>query len=153
MRFLELRVPPLAVAVICALAAVAGSWLLPALALSNAGPPVIVGALFGVGGLVALLGVVAFRRAQTTVNPMRPQDSAHLVTGGIYRFTRNPMYLGFALMLLGLASWLSHILAFASVGLFVLYLGRFQIEPEERLLAAKFGPAFSAYARTVRRWI
>ncbi len=153
MQALELRIPPVVVGLACALLACAGTWLFPELALSGAGEPLVAGALLVTGALIAVLGVVEFRRAQTTVNPMQPGQSSRLVTTGIYRFTRNPMYLGFGLMLLGLASVLSHALAFASVGLFMLYLGRFQIEPEERILSAKFGAEFAAYASTVRRWI
>ena len=153
MRALELRIPPVALGLVCALLAYLGKRLFPELALSGAGEPVLAGVLLLTGTLIALLGVVEFRRARTTTNPMRPDNSSSLVTRGIYRVTRNPMYLGFALALLGFATWLSHGLAYASVGLFVVCLQRLQIEPEERMLRARFGAEFDAYARAVRRWI
>jgi protein-S-isoprenylcysteine O-methyltransferase Ste14 len=97
--------------------------------------------------------VVAFRRAGTTVNPMKPESSSSLVVSGIYAFTRNPMYLGFLFALLAWAIYLSHPAAFLVLPLFVWYMNRFQIEPEERALASLFGEAFTTYAARVRRWL
>lgn len=108
---------------------------------------------FTVGFLVALAGVLAFRRAKTTVNPLTPEATTAMVTSGIYRFTRNPMYLGFLFVLAGWAMYLSNLLAFAFLPLFALYMNRFQIVPEERALCAKFPDAFTAYKRSVRRWL
>jgi protein-S-isoprenylcysteine O-methyltransferase Ste14 len=105
------------------------------------------------GALLAFLGVVSFKRARTTVNPMSPGSSSALVTSGVYRLTRNPMYLGFLLILSGWAVWLSNALAFAPLPGFVLYLDCFQIRPEERALASRFGREFSGYTARVRRWI
>src|SRR4051812_19610819 len=108
---------------------------------------VAVGVAFGAAGLLS------FRRVRTTVNPTTPDAASSLVATGIYRFTRNPMYLGFALLLTGWAIYLSNVLAFAGPMIFVLYINRFQIVPEERALAAKFGTAFDDYKRRTRRWI
>ena len=105
------------------------------------------------GGGVALAGLLAFRRARTTPNPLRPQQASALVTGGIYRYTRNPMYLGMALALLGWACWLAHPLAFACIPLALAYLQRFQIRPEERILEQRFGEEFRRYRQRVRRWL
>jgi len=110
--------------------------------------------------LLALMSVslifsaaLSFRRSATTIDPTRPAAASRLVTGGVYRLTRNPMYVGFAGLLLAwglyLQAWLPLPLPLA----FVLYLGRFQIRPEERALQAKFGAAFEAYAESVRRWL
>jgi len=100
-----------------------------------------------------LSGFLAFRRERTTLNPLRPQRASALVTGGIYRFTRNPMYAGMALLLTGWAVVLSALWAFLGPAAFVLYINRFQIAPEERALRALFGEAWSAYAARVRRWL
>ena len=108
--------------------------------------------LFVLGALVVVSGVFAFRRAGTTVDPTRPQAASSLVNTGIYRFSRNPMYLGMLLGLLGWAAWLTSLLAAFLVVGFVGYMNRFQIAPEERTLAAKFGAEFSAYKSRVRRW-
>jgi protein-S-isoprenylcysteine O-methyltransferase Ste14 len=100
-----------------------------------------------------LLGVMAFYRAKTTVNPLKPSATSSIVQSGIYRYTRNPMYLGMLLVLLGLALYLAHPAAFVALPVFVAYLTRYQIIPEERILAARFGAEYSAYASRVRRWI
>ena len=103
--------------------------------------------------LVAIAGALQFRRARTTVNPMKPDTASSLVTGGIYRFTRNPMYLGDALILLAWAVFLSNPITLAGVPLFVAWMNVLQIAPEERALKARFGEAFDLYCSRVRRWI
>ena len=107
-------------------------------------------ALALVVGVAALAG---FRRARTTVNPMTPQASSALVTGGIYRFTRNPMYLAMLIVLAGWGYVVANGAALAMLPLFVAYLNRFQIQPEERALAARFGEGFERYRASVRRWL
>jgi len=105
------------------------------------------------GFFVSLAGIISFRRARTTVNPMRPDTASALVVTGIYRVSRNPMYLGFALILLGGAIHLSNPAALLPLPIFVLYINRFQIDPEERALETLFGAEFRAYRARVRRWI
>lgn len=133
--------------------AVLVAWRTPSLLLPVPGAKAlsITTAVTGLG--VCLLAAGQFRGARTTVDPRVPQTSSTLVTSGLYRYSRNPMYLGFALCLLALGLWLSHALALALVPAFVAYLGRFQVTPEERLLSARFGTAFDEYCRRVRRWI
>ena len=84
---------------------------------------------------------------------MKPGETTALVAVGVYKLTRNPMYLGMLLMLIGWAIFLSNVVAFAFLPVFVLYINRFQIEPEERVLALKFGSEFAAYQTRVRRWL
>jgi protein-S-isoprenylcysteine O-methyltransferase Ste14 len=105
------------------------------------------------GVVIAGAGLVAFHRARTTANPMRPEAATSLVTTGIYRWTRNPMYLGWLPVLAGWAVYLQHPAALLVLPLFMLYLTRFQIIPEERALSAKFGGQFDAYRQRVRRWL
>lgn len=109
--------------------------------------------LAGSGAAFCLAGVAAFRQARTTVNPTTPATSSALVVSGIYRWTRNPMYLGFALLLLAFAVWLSKLSALLLVPVFMGYLQRFQIRPEEQALRARFGASFDAYCQRVRRWL
>jgi protein-S-isoprenylcysteine O-methyltransferase Ste14 len=152
MSSLELRIPPVAIL----LAAGALMWLLE-LVLPWPGnlPGRLPAALLaGVAGVViAAAGVVAFRQARTTVNPMTPGAASSLVERGIYRYTRNPMYLGMALALLAWALWLGSFASLVVLPLFTAYMTRFQIVPEEHALAATFGDAFAAYRRRVRRWL
>ena len=105
------------------------------------------------GVTVSALGILEFRRAKTTANPTRPGSSSSLVTHGVYQYTRNPMYLGFLLVLLGWATATGNLLAFLFLPAFVLYMNKFQITPEERALAGIFGDEFMRYCSLVRRWI
>jgi protein-S-isoprenylcysteine O-methyltransferase Ste14 len=113
----------------------------------------VVAVLGAIGVVVALSGVLSFRRARTTVNPLKPETSAALVSTGVYSFTRNPMYLGMVLVLFAWAVYLSSILSLAGPAFFALYITRFQIVPEERVLGGLFGPSFVEYKKRVRRWL
>ncbi len=152
MRYLELRVPPVALTLIFAIAMAMTAYYLPASILVP-GRLALASAFVLLGAIVALSGVIAFRNQKTTVNPLVPEQSSSLVISGIYRFSRNPMYLGFLLLLVGwcvyLSSWASALL----LPVFVLYMTRFQIQPEERALKEIFGSEFSVYIRSVRRWL
>jgi len=117
-------------------------------------------ALHGLGLVVMLAGVALnllpkrrFRRAGTTVNPMRPQAATWLVTGGIYCYTRNPMYLGHVLVLAGWGAWLQSGLVLPALIVQVAWLRWLQIRPEERALQARFGADYDAYCARVRRWL
>ncbi|WP_418321032.1 methyltransferase family protein [Piscinibacter sakaiensis] len=151
-RALELRVPPVAVVLLAA----AAMWLLARLFPSAAlvlPLRVVLAALFVVAGFaIALAGVVEFRRARTTVNPMTPEASSAIVSSGIYRHSRNPMYAGFLLALVGWAVFLANPVSLLGVALYVVYMNCFQIQPEERALQARFGEAYRGYMRSVRRW-
>lgn len=106
----------------------------------------------GLGLLVALIAVGQFFRQNTTVHPMHPEKATSLVTVGIYRFTRNPMYLGMLLILLGFAFLGHNLLGFVVPVAFVLVINVFQIIPEERALAELFGDEFSAFKKRTPRW-
>lgn len=153
MRALELKVPPVLLAAVSA----GAMWILARAAegLTVALPyGKVLATVLGAAGIgVAALGVTTFRRARTTVNPVKPDAASSLVTEGIYRYSRNPMYLGIVLVLLGWAAFLANAAALAVVPAFVAWMDAFQIAPEERALAAKFGAAFSGYREKVRRWI
>lgn len=150
---LELRVPPLAVLLIAGVPMGLIALWTPALAWSLAVRIVCGAAIAAIGILIAISGVIAFRRARTTVNPMRPDGASSLVASGIYRYTRNPMYLGMLLVLIGWAVYLARPWALAVLPVFVTYMNRFQIGPEERVLAGIFGAEFEVYRRRVRRWL
>ncbi|GEK12497.1 methyltransferase family protein [Aliivibrio fischeri] len=104
------------------------------------------------GAVISLSGVREFKRAQTTVNPLKPENSSFLVDSGIYQYTRNPMYLGFLLILISSVVYTQNPLGIVSALLFVTYMNRFQIEPEERALVKIFGDEFKLYAEQVNRW-
>ncbi|OKL44449.1 methyltransferase family protein [Pseudovibrio exalbescens] len=153
MKFLELKVPPVVVGGIC----FALMW---ALAISIPGYPLpqsvaLLGLILCVmsGSALGIAGLLEFRRAQTTFHPHHPEDARQLVTSGVYQYTRNPMYMGLLLMLLGWAIFLSSMASFTGLIVFVAYMNQFQITPEERALKAKFGSDYDDYARRVRRWV
>lgn len=153
MHSLELKIPPVAVGLAIAAAMWLAAHLPPNWQLT--GFARIAGAVvLGLAGIaVAGGGVVAFRRASTTVNPLKPETSAVLVDTGVYAFTRNPMYLGMALVLLAWGVFLSSLWSLLGPLLFAGYITRFQIVPEERALEGLFGADFVAYKTRVRRWL
>jgi protein-S-isoprenylcysteine O-methyltransferase Ste14 len=102
---------------------------------------------------LGLAAVQSFRRARTTVNPLSPHACSVLVTSGVFRFSRNPMYLALFLALAGWGLYLANVFALLLAFAFVLYMDRFQIRPEERVLQRAFGQAFADYRRRVRRWL
>jgi len=150
---LELKVPPVVLMLVVAAIMWLASGQAPSLALALPWrwAPALVSA--GAGLAFALAGVAAFRRAGTTVDPTQPGAASTIVTSGVYRHSRNPMYVGFLLVLTGWAFFLSHPLAFVLLPVFVAYMNRFQIAPEERALAARFGSEYVDYKKSVRRWL
>ncbi|WP_434361901.1 isoprenylcysteine carboxylmethyltransferase family protein [Parasalinivibrio latis] len=151
MSFLELKIPPLALLFIACVFTYGLSGLEP------------FGLVFPAADLLALLclvisavfifsGVFEFRRAQTTVNPMLKTESSALVTSGIYKFSRNPMYVGFVFIILAASVyWLTWAGIPVAAG-FVLYMTQFQIKPEERYLSGLFND-YDDYKMRVRRWL
>ena len=108
----------------------------------------------GVLGLIInISAIIGFRRAKTTVNPLDPGKATQLVVVGVFRLSRNPMYLGILVMLIGWAIWIGSFYNLPPLALFVYYITEFQIKPEEEALKPLFGEAFANYCSTVRRWI
>src|SRR5262245_30157476 len=153
MQWLELKIPPLIVWLIIASAMLGVAYSAPGLSFTLSGIPAIALVLAALGVALALAGVIAFRDKHTTVNPLTPGASSSVVSGSVYRISRNPMYLGFLLALAGWAVYLANAGAALLLPAFVAYMNQFQIKPEERALLAKFGPEFAQYMSRVRRWL
>jgi len=153
MQALELRIPPPAVALLIAGTMWGISLVAPLLEMPAFVRVAAAVAIALAGGGFSLAGVISFRRAKTTVNPMKPETTSSLVCSGIYRITRNPMYAGLLVILVAWAVFLSSAWALLGPLAFMLYMNRFQIEPEERVLSAMFGTGYSAYRSSVRRWL
>ena len=152
-RALEHRIPPplVALGVAAGMVALARWWPLARFELPSAW---LLGfAVACVGGVISMAGARAFRRAGTTVNPLHPERASSVVTSGIYRYSRNPMYVGILFVLLG--CFLAFGAVSAAIGLpaFVGYINRYQIAPEERILEARFGSEYASYRARVRRWL
>lgn len=115
-------------------------------------PIAIVVASIGIS--ISAAGVVAFRKLQTTVNPTKPGTASTLAIGGIYRSSRNPMYLGIVLFLIACGIYSANLVALALGPLaFLIYMTTYQIKPEEDALLLIFGDDFVRYKASVRRWL
>ena len=156
MNFLQLKCPPPIVMLLSALLA----WVLSqrelgfiqqqATNVENLIWPLV----FLIAGVsLAIAGIKEFAVHQTTVNPLNPNQSSSLVVSGIYQLTRNPMYLGMLVVLLGWGDFLDDLLAFSGALVFFVYISAFQIKPEEDVMQEKFGEEFIQYCRSVRRWL
>ena len=153
MNSLEFKIPPPVLALCLALLMWLTSSLVQPLAMPFGFRAGVALALAFIGQSIGIAGIVSFRRARTTISPIKPSAASSLVSSGVCRFTRNPMYLGLLLTLLAWAAFLSNPLALFFVPLFVLYINRFQIYPEERVLSSLFGAEYAAYKNSVRRWL
>ena len=107
----------------------------------------------GMGCAIGAASVLQFLLAKTTLNPFQLETASQLVTGGIYRLSRNPMYLSFVFILLAWMVYLGSFSALLGVVLFIWYVTKFQIKPEEEGLKHLFGDAFTAYCQRTRRWL
>lgn len=153
MEKLELKIPPVAVFGLFAVL----MWLAAAVTADHAfnatfrsaliATLLLASAVFGLGG------VLWFKRAGTTVHPLKPEKSSSLVTGGIFRLSRNPMYLALLLALLAWGLYLSNLYSLAVCLLFVPWMNRFQIRPEERAMETLYGEDFLRYMAATRRWL
>lgn len=150
---IQLKIPPVALGVIVAALMWGAASATPALDFRFPARFLLSASLALLGAVICLSGVVSFRRARTTVNPTRPDSTSSLVVSGIYRYTRNPMYLGFLLLLLGWATLLSNLSPFTLLPAFVVFMNHFQIQPEERVLGSLFAQQYQAYSASARRWI
>lgn len=153
MEKLELKIPPVGVFLLFVLAMWLTAKITPAYPFNATFRGLVISLALAVGAVYGLGGVAAFRRAGTTVNPLDPGSSSSLVTGGIFRLSRNPMYVA---LLFTLAAWglfLANFYALAIATLFVPWMNRFQIGPEERAMERLFGDEFERYKKTTRRWL
>jgi protein-S-isoprenylcysteine O-methyltransferase Ste14 len=153
MKAFETKVPPVAQFLVVA----AGMWLLakyvPVLSVGIPGREFLIVLFFFLGGIVAVPAITAFRSAGTTVDPRYPDKATRLVARGVYRYSRNPMYLGLLFLLIAWAFFLSNLLGFVCLPVFVLGMNHLQIRPEEAAMEGQFGDEYRAYRESVRRWI
>lgn len=150
MKFLELKIPPLIVMI---------SFLITMCIISRLDPFIfrvditISLSFMFLGVIISFFSVVLFKRSQTTVNPLCPDESRTLVVQGIYKCSRNPMYLSFYIWLFAYGVYTGSPFAIVISPFFIIYINVFQIIPEEDILLKKFGESYLEYKRTVRRWI
>ncbi|AEK24228.1 MULTISPECIES: methyltransferase family protein [Flavobacteriales] len=147
---LQLKIPPVIVLAVFASMIVAIPYIFPFDAFQSMGLCIF---FIVLGAMIALSGVLEFRKLSTTVNPTTPEKSSRIVDTGIYRFSRNPMYLGMATVLVGLVFGFGNYFSWLAVVGFVVYITQFQILPEERVLKQIFGKPYEEYLTKVRRWL
>lgn len=150
---LERKIPPPLITLILGCAMWGMAQITPHLDVSKNIRLILFIAFALVGIIFAMMGKQQFKKAATTVNPRNPEKASTLVTSGIYCYTRNPMYLGLVAVLLGWAIYLAALLALLGPVIALLYLTRYQIIPEERILQQKFGGLYAAYKNSTRRWV
>ncbi len=107
-----------------------------------------------ISGLMILISAVSlFKKKETTVNPMSPEKASSLVVDGVFKYTRNPMYLGMSVVLLSISIQFNLIGGLLIVCLFVAYITAFQIIPEEEAMEENFGQDYLLFKKNTRRWI
>jgi len=109
--------------------------------------------VFSLGVLIVTVGGYAFKKANTTVNPLNPENTSQLVTSGVYSLSRNPMYVGFFLWLTASVIFIGNSLNLVVLPVYVVLANSLYILPEERALSKLFGKDFAEYKNQVRRWI
>jgi len=153
MKALETKIPPPVIALAFATLIWWMASYLPKIDIEYMPKMVIVSVLVAIGAIFDLSGLITFLRAKTTVNPMKPHASSALVKTGIYKITRNPMYVGLVFVLSGWCIYLNSPAALIGVAGFILYIHALQILPEERMLITLFGEEYIEYQSRVRRWL
>ncbi len=153
MANLRLKVPPVIQAATCIMAMWLLSRYMPLCSVEIVNRPLITAIFITIAGLLAIAAIVSFRKAKTTVDPRTPCETRELVITGIYNYSRNPMYLSLMLILIGLALLFGALSSFLMLPIFVLFMNRLQIEPEEEELERLFGESYREYKLNVRRWL
>jgi protein-S-isoprenylcysteine O-methyltransferase Ste14 len=145
------RLPPLLLVLILAMTMLVVDRALPLFRVLH--PPVayLGAAAVALGILIVVISAGLFRLRETTINPFG--EPAIVVQDGLYRFSRNPMYLGMLLVLTGIGVWLGNLFALLVAPAFVAIMTRWHIMREEQLLEDRFGDMYRAYRSRVRRWI
>lgn len=150
---MKLRIPPVLQFFLCGALAMLVSYYLPSLSYDSSILKISAYVIGTAGILIILTAVASFVKARTTVNPHKPETASKLVTTGLYRISRNPMYLAMAMLLIAGATLLGNWAAFLGPVVFAALITHLQIKPEEAVLTDQFGEAYAAYCQQTRRWI
>jgi protein-S-isoprenylcysteine O-methyltransferase Ste14 len=153
MHALEHKIPPPVVLAFTWAVMWAAAGAFPVVPIGSTLRLAVAGAFIVLGLCVAMVGFAELRRAKTTTDPLHPGAASSIVTRGVYRYTRNPMYLGSLIALVGWAVYLAVPWLLLGPVFYALFLTRFQVIPEERALRAKFGTEYAEYVARVRRWL
>jgi protein-S-isoprenylcysteine O-methyltransferase Ste14 len=146
---LDTKIPPPLVTALSALL----MWLMGGKPDRSEWQTVVAIAFITIGLGLMLAALITFIKIGTTVNPLKPHRTKHLVISGVFNWSRNPIYLGDLLILCGWLVWLGNPVAVIVLPAFVAYINRFQIRPEEAALKRLFAQAYQDYSNRVRRWL
>lgn len=149
---MELKLPPALVFLFFGLGMYLVAKFLPFGFFDFFGRTILFRVLLGLAVLISIIALVQFYRSRTTIDPVKLDKTSHLVTDGVYKFSRNPMYLAMLLLLLALGVALGNAFNILVTAGFVAYMNRFQIIPEERFLLKKFERVYREYCTLTRRW-
>ena len=147
------RIPPPIIGIIALALIWAAARYLPGPVYTHQIITILAAGLAALGLALDLVSLGGFRRSDTTINPLRPERASALVTSGPYRISRNPMYLGMLLILLGWTLYQGHPAGLLPLAGFIAYITVFQIKPEERAMISLFGQDYKDYMTKVRRWL
>jgi len=150
---MKLLIPPPLQGLVCAGLIWAAAMYFPQYSIEIPFKRFFAAVFFITGVIIDLIAIGLFMRTKTTVSPFSPEKTSQLVTSGIYGYTRNPMYLGMALLLTGLTIWFANPFGLLFITLFIWSISTFQIKPEEIILHEKFGEVYGNYCNHVRRWV
>ena len=153
MNALELKIPPVFVVFITAIGIYLTRSIVPVNVLSVEHSKVIFYGFFALAMAIGITGALTFKLAKTTVNPVEIDKASSLVTHGIFKYSRNPMYLAMLFVLIGISIRMQNVFSPIFLVMFIAYMNRFQIVPEERMLSTLFGQGYASYLKQVRRWI
>jgi len=149
---MKLKIPPIGIALLFAGSMFLLAGYLPVGYFDFFGRTYLMVVLCSIALLIGLISLFQFLRSGTSIDPLAPAKASRLVTGGLYRYSRNPMYLALLLLLLGWGLYLGNAFNTLIAAGFVYYMNTFQIIPEEEVLAQKFGKEYQKYCIMVRRW-
>jgi protein-S-isoprenylcysteine O-methyltransferase Ste14 len=149
---MKLKIPPPLVTLIFAGACYLLAKYLPVGEFEFFGREILMYSMMGIGLIIMLIALFQFFKKKTTTNPMNPEKASSLVISGIFRYTRNPMYLGMLLFLIAFALKLGNAFNTVIVAGFVYYMNHFQIRGEEEALNKLFGKEYKIYTKATRRW-
>ena len=145
------KIPPPIITLICGLGIYFSRPLFPKY---NYISTDIIAASFLLLGIITLItAVLSFRIQSTTVNPLQPEKASSLVVSGIFKYSRNPMYLGMLLILISMTIKFNFVGGILIIFVFIAFITKFQIIPEETVLERLFGKEFIRYKKKTRRWI
>ncbi len=148
-----MRIPPVVIFLVPVLIGWMVGRILPSAQIAFPGQFLFAILFLLAGAAILFVAVFGFRRKGTTVDPINPGRASALVTSGIYKITRNPMYLGMALVSFGFSLWFGWLAGLVSVFAAIAYVNEAQIKPEEAALMEIFGAEYEAYTSKVHRWI